>query len=165
MNRRPSISASLDRTKLNIECTFEGRGLFLDFDSEAGILDEVDNGARSCLGTKCGDCLGMKCESCLRMKCGSCFGNEARFCQAKVAELLFISFTAYEEGCHGTTRTATRAIRISLSCSLSRRMVRTILGAVTPVRPAQPLQRAGTETHAAVRPRVTTTEEVCSYED
>jgi hypothetical protein len=126
------------------ERSSEGRDLFLDFDLEAGMLDEVDDEVRELLGN----------------------GSEILPSEgsAKPEWEASASF-AYEEECHGTIRTALRATRINSSCSLSRRTVRMIIQAVAPARSVRPLQRARVETCAAIQPTVTTTEEVCSHED
>jgi hypothetical protein len=132
------------------ERSSEGRDLFLGFDLEAGMLDEVDDEVRELLGNEMWELLGNEVWELLGNEVWELLGIEmwelledevrellGRFCQARAAlnpsgkpQLSFHIMLHTEEGCHGTTRTALRATRISSSCSLSRRTVRTIIQAV-----------------------------------
>jgi hypothetical protein len=124
-----------DRVRIRFEeeeeRSSEGRDLFLDFDLEAGMLDEVDDEVRELLGNG-----------------GEILPSEG---SAKPEWEASASFRI-REGCHGTIRLALQVTRISSSCSLSRRTVLTIIQAVAPARPARSLQRARVEMCAAIRP-------------
>jgi hypothetical protein len=117
-----------DRVRIRFEeeeeRSSEGRGLFLDFDLEAGMLDEVDDKERELLGNEVWELLGNEMWELLE-------GSAKPEWEASAFHIMLHT----EEGCHGTTRTALRATRTSSSCSLSRRTVRMIIQAVAPARP------------------------------